>query len=174
MTTTTMTDPVAQWDAEVSALMRGGMSKTAAVSHLASSNPQLHRAYLAEYNVRASAKQKDLQRSSSPGFVATSTTADHPGDRALNQSRGWPAVSGQAECAADPATLPPHRRPPVAITGDAIAEWDAAVDAEMRKGLDRPAANRNVAAANPDLQQRYVVAYNQAVKAGLKPGARHR
>ena len=71
--------------------------------------------------------------------------------------------------------LPPHRRQPVAdVGGDAIGEWDQRVAEQIRRGLSSAEANRAVALADPDLQQRYVKAYGEAAAAGLRPGARHR
>lgn len=45
-------DPESQWKAAVDAKIAGGLQHNAAVSAVARENPDLHRAYLVEYNAR--------------------------------------------------------------------------------------------------------------------------
>lgn len=135
MTSSTM-DPVAAWDTEVAALMRGGLTKAAAVRQLATSNPQLHQAYLGAFNSRHQAARVDRSQAA---------------ESLPSSSQAFP----RADC---------HGRQfaesPPAASGDAIAEWDAAVAAEMRRsGCSKANATRAVAIAQPDLQRQYVAAY---------------
>lgn len=56
-------DPIAQWEAAVSAEMARGKSKARAMSSVVAKNPELHAAYLEAYNAEhANARQHQSRR----------------------------------------------------------------------------------------------------------------
>jgi hypothetical protein len=76
-----------------------------------------------------------------------------------------PAAAAQAKPGVDPVT---SKGKPAAdqteTSGDAVADFNAAVRAEMTRGVERRQATLNVARRNPDLHQTFLLASNPGRK----------
>lgn len=98
---------------------------------------QARRAYMAELKTRTTAAEKRAEK-------AEDRKPDKPGVDALGTGKG----GGESE-----------------IEGDAVAQWDEAINAKMTAGKSKVRAVSELAKENPDLHQAMLAEYNQAHKA---------
>jgi len=96
--------------------------------------PQARRAWMETQQARIEARDKKL------ADKATAAPTPAPGGKPVGD-----ANAGQ---------------PPAQASGDAITRWNAAVQENMAKGMDKPKAVRSLVTGSPELYDEYIEQYN--------------